>query len=120
MATFQSFEEIDIWKKARTLTHAIYKISNSGELAKDFGLKDQMRRASVSIMSNIAEGFERNNNKEFILFLKYAKSSAGELRCQLYVVLDQAYIEDAEVYQLIAEVTEVSKCISGLIKYLKN
>jgi len=89
MATFNNFEDIEAWQKARQLTKRIYEITKKGALAKDYGLKDQIRRASVSIMSNIAEGFERGGNKEFIQFLSTAKGSSGEVRSQLYVIVDQ-------------------------------
>ncbi|HVS82083.1 MAG TPA: four helix bundle protein [Pyrinomonadaceae bacterium] len=94
MATFKKFEEIECWKKARELTRRIYEVSGKGNFAKDFGLKDQIRRAAVSIMSNIAEGHDRSGTGEFVQFLANAKGSAAEVRCQLYVALDQGYIND--------------------------
>ena len=92
MSSFQRFEDIEAWQKARELTKAIYAMSNDGQFARDFGLRDQIRRASVSIMSNIAEGFGRGGNKEFIQFLSTAKGSASEVQAQLYVALDAGYI----------------------------
>ena len=92
MATFKKFEEIECWKKARELTRQIYKKSGKAAFARDFGLKDQIRRASVSVMSNIAEGYDRSGTAEFIHFLATAKGSAAKVRCQLYVALDQEYI----------------------------
>ncbi len=92
MPTFKSFEEIESWQKARELTREVYTVSNQGAFGKDFGLRDQIRRASVSIMSNIAEGFERDGNREFLQFLAVAKGSSGEVRAQLYIALDQDYI----------------------------
>jgi four helix bundle protein len=89
MSTFSTFEEIEAWKKARELTKRIYQISSRGPFSKDFGLRDQARRASVSIMSNIAEGYERGGTKEFLQYLSIAKGSVGELRSHLYVALDQ-------------------------------
>ncbi len=85
MATIKHFEDIDAWKKARKLTAAVYAHSNTGRFSKDFGLREQMRKAAVSIMSNIAEGFERGGRSEFIQFLAIAKGSAGEVEAQLYV-----------------------------------
>ena len=82
MATFHRFEDIESWKKARELTTLIYKITSIGNFARDFGLRDQIRRASVSIASNIAEGFERDGTKEFVQFLYIAKGSAGEVKTQ--------------------------------------
>ena len=118
MSKIETFEDIQSWQLARELTKAIYTISNDGLFAKDFGLRDQIRRASVSVMSNIAEGFERGSNKEFIQFLYIAKGSAGEVRAQLYVALDQTYINDEAFGQLSKKTTEISRMISGLIHYL--
>jgi len=87
----KTFEDIESWKKARALTNEIYKITGAGTFARDFGLKDQIRRASVSILSNIAEGFERGGDKEFSQFLAIAKGSCGEVRAQLYIALDQKF-----------------------------
>ena len=85
MAVIEKFEDIEAWQEARKLTHEIYKLTSSGNFSKDFALKDQVRRAVISVMSNIAEGFERRGDKEFHHFLSIAKASAGELRSQLYV-----------------------------------
>src|SRR5258705_3721559 len=120
MAKVKKFEEIQSWKKARSLTKEIYRATLTGSFARDFGLKDQMRRASVSILSNIAEGFERGGDKEFLQFLAVAKGSAGELRAQLYVAFDQQYVSVEKFDFLITEVTEVSQLISGVMKYLKE
>jgi len=92
MASFRTFEEIEAWKKSRELVRAIYQATSLGAFSTDYGLRDQIRRASVSIMSNIAEGFEREGTREFVQFLSMAKASAGEVRSQLYVALDQGYI----------------------------
>ena len=96
MAGITRFEEIEAWKTARQLTTLIYKLSEQGVFVKDFGLKDQIRRASVSIMSNIAEGFESRTDTQFINFLGHAKGSAGEVRSQLYVALDLKYISQEQ------------------------
>ncbi len=121
MAKFNSFEEILSWQRARELNVIIYKITNSSLLfSKDFGLRDQIRRASVSISSNIAEGFERQTTKEFIRFLYIAKASAGEVRSQLYLSYDIKYIEKEEFEKLKLKVNEVSKLLSGLLKYLHS
>jgi four helix bundle protein len=120
MATFQSFEEIEAWQNARKLTQDIYDVSNSGPFSKDFGLRDQIRRASVSVMSNIAEGFERDGIREFIRFLTIAKGSVGEVRSQLYVALGQDYITKETFDRLFDLASETARMIGGLIKYLKQ
>ena len=120
MATVKKFEDLEIWQKARGVIREIYSISSVGEFSKDYGLKDQIRRSSVSIISNISEGFERDGNKEFLQFLSLAKGSCGELRAQLYVALDQQHI-DQETFDNISEkALELSRMISGLIKYLQG
>jgi four helix bundle protein len=96
MASFKSFEDMEAWKKSRKLTKQVYDLTGVGVFARDFGLKDQIRRACVSIMSNIAEGFERSGTGEFTQFLAIAKGSAGEVRSQLYVALDQRYLSEGE------------------------
>ena len=91
MATFNRFEDIDGWKNARKLTRSMYEASNKGGFAKDYDLRNQIRRSCVSIMSNIADGFERDGTKEFIHFLSIAKASAGEVRSQIYVAFVKIY-----------------------------
>src|SRR5438445_6940835 len=119
MATFKTFEDIDAWQRSRELTNLIYKVTAEGAFSKDYGLKDQIRRASVSIMSNIAEGFERSGTGEFAHFLSTAKGSAGEVRSQLYVALDQEYVTRNAFETLSNHAVEVSRMISGLMKYLR-
>ena len=94
MAEIKRFENVEAWRKARELVSAIYAVSSKSAFAKDFGLRDQIRRAAVSILSNIAEGFERGGDKEFSQFLSLAKASCGEVRSQLYVALDQKYLTE--------------------------
>lgn len=119
MATIARFEEIEAWQRSRQLTRSIYALTSRGAFARDFALRDQIRRASVSIMSNIAEGFERGGTAEFIQFLSHAKGSCGEVRAQLYVALDQAYV-DARTFEEVASVAEeVSRMISGFMRYLR-
>lgn len=120
MAKFNSFEEIIAWQKARELNSELYLITGQGDFSKDYGLRDQIRRASISITSNIAEGFERETTKEFIRFLYIAKASSGEFRSQLYLATDLKYISNDEFERLNLKVSEISKLISGLIKYLKS
>ena len=120
MATFRSFEEIDAWQKGRELAKAVYEITERGLFSKDFGLKDQIRRASVSIMSNIAEGFERDGTKEFIQFLSIAKGSTGEVKSQLYVAFDQGYLTQREFDTITGLAEEAGRMIAGLMTYLKH
>ena len=109
MARISSFEELLSWQKARTLTRAVYAFSKRGEFANDFILRDQMRRASVSILSNIAEGFERGGDREVQQFLSVAKGSCAELRAQLYIALDEQYISEGEFTQAKDITLEVSR-----------
>ena len=120
MARIERFEDIEGWKKGRELRKAVYKHSQSGEFARDFSLKDQIRRAAQSVTSNIAEGFERGGNREFIQFLSGAKGSCSEVRDQLYTALDQKYVTQAEFDQLYNMATETSRLIAGFIKYLQQ
>ena len=98
----------------------VYEISKVGPFAKDYALRDQIRRAAVSIMSNIAEGFERGGTREFNQFLSTAKGSTGEVRSQLYVALDQNYITEKTFQELAATSKEISRMISGLMRYLRT
>lgn len=120
MATFKKFEEIECWKRARELTRRIYKVSGETAFARDFGLKDQIRRASVSVMSNIAEGYDRSGTAEFVHFLATAKGSAAEVRCQLYVAADQGYIKERDFIELNALAAETGSMVGGLMKYLRG
>ena len=120
MARVQRFEDLEAWKISREVTKEIYRISKNDLFIRAYGLRDQICRASVSIMSNIAEGFERDGDKEFINFLSIAKGSAGEVCSQLYIALDQNYISEKEFDFIYAKTTETSRVISGLIKYLKQ
>ena len=118
MGKFNSFEETLSWQKSREFNKRIYLITASENFKKDFDFLRQIRRASISISSNIAEGFERNTDKEFIYFLYVAKASAGEVRSQLYLAFDLGYITKQEFEELLESVTEISKLLSGFIKYL--
>jgi len=120
MSTFQRFTDIEAWQKARELTCEIYRVSNSGSFSKDFGLRRQIRDASVSVMSNIAEGFERNGTAESVQFLAIAKGSAAEVASQLYVASDQGYVTKDEFDRLIALAEETSRKIGALMKYLRR
>ena len=120
MAKIERFEDIEAWKKGRELRQAIYKLSRTGEFARDFGLRDQIRRAAQSVTSNIAEGFERNGNREFIQFLSDAKGSCGEVRDQLYTALDENYMTQKQFDDLQNLSLETSRLISGFMKYLQQ
>jgi four helix bundle protein len=120
VAKIERFEDIEAWKKGRELRKSIYSFSRTGKFAADFGLRDQIRRASVSITSNIAEGFERDGNREFIQFLSHSKGSCGEVRDQLYVALDEQYISQEQFETLYNSALEISRMISGFIKYLQH
>jgi len=118
MGKFNSFEEINSWQKARALNKRIYLITEGESFRKDFDLARQIRRCSVSVSSNIAEGFERQTDKEFIHFLYIAKGSAGEVRSQLYLAFDLNYISQEVFEDLLSDITEISRLLSGFIKYL--
>jgi len=120
MPTFTSFEEIDAWQEARKLTAKIYHLTSSGALRRDFDLSRQLRRASVSVMSNIAEGSERGGDGEFIHFLSIAKGSCAEVRSQIYIAADADYLPETDVLQLIEQCRSVSRLTHGLIRYLQN
>lgn len=120
MAKINRFEDIESWQKARELTKQIYKITKDGSFLKDFGLSNQIRRSSVSIMANVAEGFARRTKKEFINFLGTAHASAAEVQSHLYVALDQNYISKRNFERLYSQADEISKMIQGFSKYLRK
>ena len=115
MSGFKTFEDIVAWQKARVLCNEVYRISNQGNFAKDFELRNQSRRAAISVLSNIAEGFERQTKKEFYQFLHIAKGSCGEMRAQSYVALDQNYITQEEFATLVKLMNDVINLLGGLI-----
>jgi four helix bundle protein len=114
------FEDLEVWKLSRVLTNRIYALSNDGKFSRDYDLKSQIRRASVSIMSNIAEGFERGGNQEFIQFLSIAKTSCGEVRSQLYLARDQSYIAGDEADRLIDAFRKLSIMLNNFMESLKT
>ena len=114
MAKISRFEDLIAWQKARKLTAKIYRVTGDGRFARDFGLRDQIRRAAVSIMSNLAEGFERGKASEFHQFCSVAKGSCAELRSQLYVAVDVGYLAQTTFDNLLAEAQEVGQIIGGL------
>ncbi|MEP6717646.1 MAG: four helix bundle protein [bacterium] len=107
-------------EKGQVLTNKIYEATAAGSFSRDFGLKDQLRRASISILSNIAEGFERGGDKEFLQFLAVAKGSCGEVRSQLYIAVDQGYLTPDLSASLLNHAVEIGRMIAGLMKYLRN
>ena len=120
MATIKYFEDLEIWQEARRLSQEIIRISKETDLKSDFRLRDQIKASAGSVMDNIAEGFERNGNKEFVHFLSIAKGSAGEVRSQLFLALDLNYTTKAE-FDIIYELSiNISKQIQGFMNYLKN
>jgi len=114
MDGIRRFEDLIAWQKARVLTRAVYVVSGEGAFARDFGLRDQIRRASVSVMSNIAEGFERRGRGEFHQALVIAKASCAEVRSLLYVSTDVGYISLETFRSLASETEEVSRILGGL------
>ena len=120
MGTIKRIEEIEAWKTGREVTQFVYKVSSQGDFAKDFGLRDQMRRAAVSILSNIAEGFESRTQALFIEFLGRAKGSAAELRAQAYVALDAGYIGQEQFDQLFGMAEKAARQIARFMQYLES
>ncbi len=118
MGKIDRFEDIQAWQKARGLNKEINSITESHSFSRDFSLRDQMRRASVSVMANIAEGFGRKSKKEFSNFLNMAHGSAAEVQCHLYVALDLQYMTKADFETLYDKAEEVSRMIQGFMKYL--
>jgi four helix bundle protein len=115
-----SFTEIDSWKEARKLVVEVYKLTQQNKIKNDFGLKDQLQRASVSIMSNIAEGFDSGSKKSFISFLNYSYRSASEVESLFYVLKDINYINENDFEEFVSKIINIKKLIGGFVKYLKN
>ncbi len=120
MAAITRFEEIEAWKNARQLAKRVYELTGQGAFSRDFGLRDQIRRAAVSVMSNIAEGFESRTQGLFIDFLGRAKGSVGEIRSQLYVALDQGYISQAQFDELCGLADKAGRQVYRFIRYLQS
>jgi four helix bundle protein len=118
MGKIERFEDLDCWKRAREIVSLVYSVSSEGLLNKDFGARDQARRAAISIMNNIAEGFSRTSTKEFIRFLSIAESSAAEVKSMIYVFQDLRYIEESQASQLHFALDDVRQQIRSFIKYL--
>lgn len=116
----KNFEDIEAWKEARNLNKFVYQISKKDPFRRDFGLTGQIQRASISVMANIAEGFDRQSDKEFIQYLSIASSSASEIQSHLYAALDLAYIKEEQFKILYDQTTKVKKLINGFIAYLRG
>jgi four helix bundle protein len=120
MRGVKHFEELEVWQTAREMAREIYGCGGDSAFARDFGLRDQIRRAAVSVVSNIAEGFERGGDREFRQFLAQAKGSCGEVRAQLYVALDQGYLNQDKFDRLSALTVQIGRMLGGLMSYLKT
>lgn len=120
MSTFHRFEEIQAWQRSRLLTQKIVQMTRSGELSRDFVLRDQMFRAALSIMLNIAEGSGRRTDREFVQFLGIAHGSVKELQCALYVALDCGYADQRVFDDLFTAADEIGRMIYGLSRYLRS
>lgn len=120
MPTVTRFEELDAWKFAREITKDVYRVSRLEPFCRDYSLRDQICSASVSVMSNIAEGFERSGTREFVNFLSIAKGSCGEVRSQLYVALDQNYINVSDFDAIYQKADRNGRIINGLMTYLNH
>ena len=116
----KSFEDLQVWQDTRKFVKSIYELTSLDNFKKDYGLKDQIQRASVSIMNNISEGFERDSNKEFMRFLSYSKGSAGEVRSMLYVAMDLEYISKNHFDDNYKNAVDIIKQIANFKKYLHN
>ena len=120
MATFENFEDLEVWKLSMDLCADIYRLTNTELLARDFGLKDQIRRSAVSVPSNISEGFERDSKNQFLYFLVIAKGSCGELRTQLKIARMLNYLKEDEYTLINEKCISASKQLAGFTKYLKQ
>ncbi len=120
MTTATRFEDLDVWQNEKELTNLMYRLSAAGSFARDFGLRDQMRRAAVSIMSNIAEGFESQTQARFTQYLFHTKGSAGELRAQLYIALEQEQVTKEEFQSAFSLAETCSRQLASFIRYLES
>ena len=120
MSTITRFEEIEAWKTAREMTRMIYALTEQGQFAKDFGLKNQIQRASVSVMSNIAEGYESRTQAQFLEYLGRSKASAGEVRCQLYIAIDLKYLTEAQFNEVFDLADKSSRQLARFMGYLET
>jgi four helix bundle protein len=120
MTTIRRFEDLDVWKNARVLTNKVYDLTENQEFSRDFALRDQIRRAAISVLSNIAEGFESSTQAQFIRYLGFSRASAGEVRAQLYIASDRGYIDAAAFNAAIKQAETCSKQLARFIQYLEK
>jgi four helix bundle protein len=120
MSKIKTFEDLEVWQNASNIAIEVYKISSIGKLSKDYGLKDQIQRASISISNNISEGFEYDNNKDFIKYLRFAKGSAGEVRSMKNFLYKIDYVNKETYKKFYEELISISKQLKGFINYLKQ
>ena len=120
MPTVQRFEDLRAWQQARELAREVYLLTKQDAFARDFALSDQVRRSSGSIMHNIAEGLDSGSDREFIRFLRYARRSATEVQSELYLALDQKYVDETTFSRLYTQAAECKRSLNGLISYLKK
>ena len=116
----EKFEDIKAWQAGRKLTKAVYQMSSAGQFSRDYGLRDQIQRASVSVMANIAEGYDSLSNREFMRFLGYALRSATEVQSHLYVALDQDYASQDQFNAIYQQAIEVKSLLHGFLRYLRK
>jgi four helix bundle protein len=116
----ERFEDVQGWQKGRELARMVYEATEQGAFARDFALRDQIRDAAVSVMANIAEGFDAGSDAEFIRFLRYARRSASEVQSHLYVALDQGYISPSQFQEMYDSAAETKRLIGGFIRYLQS
>jgi len=119
MSSWKTFEDINAWQEARALTSCVYRATSAGAFAQDFGLRDQIQRSAVSVLSNIAEGFGRGGTKEFLNFAYIARGSLTEVKSQLYVALDVDYLDQEYFNKLFEQATRTETLLNGLIKHLR-
>lgn len=120
MATIKQFEDLQVWRLAREFTQQVYRLTSTEPACRDFALRDQIRRSSISVMSNIAEGFGRGGNREFLNFLHIARGSLAEAKSQLYVMLDTGHINQDQFTTTVDRAIQTEACLNGLIKYLSK
>ncbi len=120
MAKIARFEDLEAWQLARQLTAKVYTATLTGKFAKDYGLRAQIQRATVSIVSNIAEGFDRKSNKQFLQFLDVASGSASEVKAQLYVALDLKYLTNEQFQDMFTDAVRVGQMLTKLMQYLRT